>query len=396
MIYILYGLMVVVLTMLVIWRASGGFETASEHLGEQLNLTDGVRGATINAIASSLPELFTTLFFLFALTNNGEGFASGIGTTAGSAVFNSFVIPSLVVFVVIGIGLTKKVKVSRSVLFRDGIALILCELVLIFFVSGERLYWYHGLVLMALYGIYLYIMFRLMDRSQRKERETKPQEEEKEIVEKNETVKRLSAKAIARAILTLDLEKLVLGNHPVTNKNSIWLLSLSTLIMGIACWYLVEACQQLGTLWGLEVYFVAVIIAAAATSVPDTVISVRDGMKGNYDDALSNALGSNIFDICFALGLPLFVFSLSNGQVLSEGIPLNGSLEVGEDISILRIILLILTIVAFMIFLIGKHFTRFKATLLAILYLLFVAFVVMKAYDNEIANEIVDFIDRII
>ena len=90
-----------------------------------------------------------------------------------------------------------------------------------------------------------------MDRSQRKERETKPQEEEKEeeeIVEKNETVKRLSAKAIARAIVTLDLEKLVLGNHPVTNKNSIWLLSLSTLIMGIACWYLVEACQQLGTL----------------------------------------------------------------------------------------------------------------------------------------------------
>ena len=28
-------------------------------------------------------------------------------------------------------------------------------------------------------------------------------------------------------------------------------------------------------------------------------------MKGDYDDAVSNAVGSNIFDICVALGLPL-------------------------------------------------------------------------------------------
>ena len=140
-------------------------------------------------------------------------------------------------------------------------------------------------------------------------------------------------------------------------------------------------------------YFVAVIIAAAATSVPDTVISVPDGMKGNYDDALSNALGSNIFDICFALGLPLFVFSLSNGQVLSEGIPLNGSLEVEEDISVFQIILLLLTIVALLIFLIGKYFNRFKAFIPVLLYMFFVSFVFLKAYDNEIANNMVNYLN---
>ena len=43
-----------------------------------------------------------------------------------------------------------------------------------------------------------------------------------------------------------------------------------------------------------------VIIAAAATSVPDTILSIKDARKGNYNDAISNALGSNIFDICFA------------------------------------------------------------------------------------------------
>ena len=47
-------LAVIFAAMVVIWRASDGFETASELLGE--NLSDGVRGATINAIGSSMPE----------------------------------------------------------------------------------------------------------------------------------------------------------------------------------------------------------------------------------------------------------------------------------------------------------------------------------------------------
>ena len=68
----------------------------------------------------------------------------------------------------------------------------------------------------------------------------------------------------------------------------------------------------LGEFYGLDIpiLFVAVILASAATSVPDTVISVRDAKQGNYNDAISNALGSNIFDICFALGLPLFLFCI--------------------------------------------------------------------------------------
>ncbi len=57
---------------------------------------------------------------------------------------------------------------------------------------------------------------------------------------------------------------------------------------------------------GIPLIFVAVVLSAAATSVPDTIISIKDARKGNYDDAVSNALGSNIFDIAFALGCPYF------------------------------------------------------------------------------------------
>ncbi|MEQ8339246.1 MAG: hypothetical protein RIA62_17935, partial [Cyclobacteriaceae bacterium] len=115
---ILIPLILITICCVVIWRAGDGFMTASEYIGR--NLSDGVRGATINAVASSMPEVFTSLFFLFIM-KDAEGFSGGIGTTAGSAIFNSMVIPAVSVLAVIGIGLTKNVKVSQKVMLRDGL-----------------------------------------------------------------------------------------------------------------------------------------------------------------------------------------------------------------------------------------------------------------------------------
>ena len=35
-------------------------------------------------------------------------------------------------------------------------------------------------------------------------------------------------------------------------------------------------------------------IAAVASSIPDTILSYYDAKKGQFDDAFSNAFGSNI------------------------------------------------------------------------------------------------------
>jgi len=140
---ILIPLILISISCVVIWRAGDGFMTASEYVGR--NLSEGVRGASINAIASSMPEVFTSIFFLFILSDKGEGFSGGIGTTAGSAIFNSMVIPAVSVIAVIGIGLAKRIKVSKKVMLRDGIALILTELIFLVLISGSSLHWYHYL-----------------------------------------------------------------------------------------------------------------------------------------------------------------------------------------------------------------------------------------------------------
>jgi len=60
---------------------------------------------------------------------------------------------------------------------------------------------------------------------------------------------------------------------------------------------------------------VAFTIIAAATSFPDTIISVVNAKKGNIDDATANVFGSNIFDILVGLSIPLLVALFYNGQV---------------------------------------------------------------------------------
>ena len=128
--------------------------------------------------------------------------------------------------------------------------------------------------------------------------------------------------SIINSMFKIDLEKLIIGRNQLNNFNAIILLIVSTLVIGTSCLLLVYACEIIGSdkyqlpflgeFHGLDIpiLFVAVILASAATSVPDTVISVRDAGQGNYNDAISNALGSNIFDICFALGLPLFLYCI--------------------------------------------------------------------------------------
>ena len=166
---------IIFLCCLVIWKASDGFEASSEYLGR--NLSDGVRGATINAIASSMPELFTTMFFLLYLKDT-ENFGGGIGTTAGSAIFNGMIIPAVVILVVLFSGLTKSIEVSKKVILRDGISLLVAELILIFIISGTQLFWWHGLILMSTYAVYIIVMFSTMSKVEENEEDDEEEDDE--------------------------------------------------------------------------------------------------------------------------------------------------------------------------------------------------------------------------
>ena len=369
--------------------------TASEYIGR--NLSEGVRGASINAVASSMPEVFTSLFFLFVLMD-ASGFSGGIGTTAGSAIFNGMVIPAVSVLAVIGIGLTKRVEISKKVLLRDGIALIVTESIFLILISGSSLDWWHGLVLMLVYIVYISYMFISMNRSQKKEMfEAEQNGEVQEEEEEEEEDDNEEQGSFVKGLLTFDLERVFIGPNKMSDARAWSLLVFATVSIALVCYLLVIACEwmgadvyhvpYLGEYNGLDIplMFVALVLASAASSFPDTIISIKDAQRGKYDDAISNALGSNIFDVCFALGFPLFLFTILHGpiQMPEELIDLSAEL---------RFLLLILTIIAVFVYTSGKYMGRGKAILLLAIYLLFILYIIGRSADNPFAQSIADFL----
>lgn len=369
---ILILLIYVIISMVIIWRASDGFETAASYLGR--HLSEGVKGATINAIASSMPELLTTFFFLFYLGDE-NGFSGGIGTTAGSAIFNGMIIPAAVIFVVIFSGIAKNIVVMRKVLLRDGIALILAEIILITMISGDTLHWGHGLILMVVYIIYAAYTLGSMKKKEREE-----------VHEYHVEVKHMP---LIKSIFSLNLTALFFQKTKIKNSNAWALLIISTIIIAAACLLLVHAIEVMGHQMGIPIMFLAIVLASAASSVPDTILSMRDAKNGNYDDAVSNALGSNIFDISFALGLPLFLYTIINNPIhMSPDI----ILQSGE----LRMFLLILTVIAFIIYLSGKKLGLAKAFALISIYVIFLLYIIGRSENIAITNDIAEFLLKIV
>ena len=89
---------------------------------------------------------------------------------------------------------------------------------------------------------------------------------------------------------------------------------------------------------------------------------------------LSNAFGSNIFDICICLSIPLLVNSWLTGwepvSLLQDGKPIPG-------LAGLRILLVVLTVVNLAIMWHNRQITRNKAWVMCGLYVVFIAYAIL-------------------
>lgn len=334
---LLLALGLVFVSMYIIKFSCDSFEDASDYLGTEVyKMAPGIRGATLEAIASSLPELFTTLFLLFVFHDKG-GFAAGVATCAGSAIFNAVVIPAVCILAVtikgVNGNIVESLLLKRSTIIRDGFFFILAEIFLIVFLGTGALNWWMGLILMGLYAIYFAVLMRGFGQ------ESDEEDEESDSEENDDDVNILSA------LLTLDFNQVFFRGQEFNTSRAWTVLSLATVTIAGACYLLSESVILSAESIGVAPYFTAVILGAAATSVPDTIISYKDAMKGDYDDAVANAIGSNIFDICIALGLPLVLYTgiqILSGETGSISITSTDAVP-NSGVQTLRVILLIVS-----------------------------------------------------
>lgn len=300
------------------------FAEASTAIGNHFNLSKSVKGATFDAVAGSMPELMVALFSVIFF----HKFEVGIGTIAGSALFNLLIIPGICVLVS-----PKVFRISKKVLSRDALFYIFAIFILLVLVMYAKVW---GLLVSAiLIGMYfLYLKKIFVDTKK-----------DKEKLEK--AVKEPTSKIIKEGTI----------------------FASTMLLMGFATYFLTESAIEVSTILGISPIIIAFTVIAAATSIPDTVISVYNAKKGNIDDAMSNVFGSNIFDIFIGLGLPLLIYYIL----------------VGEPVTIifdyLEIIfgLLGATIILFYFLIQENKLDKYEGIILLFLYVLFVIYVVYLA-----------------
>ncbi|MCR9199056.1 MAG: hypothetical protein NXI04_10455 [Planctomycetaceae bacterium] len=407
-----YLLMKVCVISVAIWQVCDPFADAAQWVGQKFHLPGSVRGATLDAIASSMPELFSGIFFVvlaIAAVKSGsdpgtsvveagaEGFGSTIATCAGSAVYNMILIPAFCALVISWSRPERPtIDVEDEVISRDGVWFLCTQFLLILFLFQSQMMWWMGVVFLAIYAVYIFQLY--YDAVVYRKRMAAMNDyftqhgadlPVRDIMSamKEQSI-RVSAALVMKAQESFadgtdedeeeqaDSAGMFFGfiDVPLNGVSTVMVLTVSTLLAAAACYFLVEATIETAELLDVPAFFVAVILAAAASSVPDTFLAIAAARRGDDSGAVSNAFGSNIFDICICLSIPLLINSWLTGwepvSLLQDGKPMEGLVG-------LRILLAVLTIVNLGIMWHNRQITRRKAWIMCGLYVVFVAYAVL-------------------
>ena len=139
------------------------------------------------------------------------------------------------------------------------------------------------------------------------------------------------------------------------------ILGIAAIIIGSNL--VVENASSIAKTVGISEKMVALTIIALGTSLPELVTSVTATRKGEYDIAIGNVVGSNIFNIGMVIGIPIAVFG---------GI---------QQISINYIDLITMIISAFLLFIFSlndRKISKYEGTVFLMLFITYYSYVIYR------------------
>lgn len=310
-----------------IWFGSGWLESSAEHLSTYYGLPAVIQGSVVVAVGSSFPELASVVFTALV-----GAFDMGVGAVVGSAIFNILVIPATA-----GMATADPIDSSRTIVYKEAQFYMIAVSALVVTFSMAVIYYPTAggsalggtitrplaLIPLLLYGLYLFIQWQ--DISDHQEREDG-------------------------------------GDIDILRQ---WgKLAVGLLVILVSVEQLVGAVERLNHTFGIPEFLAGVTIIAAATSLPDTLVSVRTARAGEEITSLGNLLGSNTFDLLVAI--PLGILIVGSAPVnFAVAVPMMGVLTVA-------------TILLFGVLRTDLTLTGLEAYVLLAAYLLFVAWIVAE------------------
>ena len=232
----------------------------SSSIAKKFGISEFVIGLTIVGIGTSTPEMVVS--FLSAIQGKAN---MAIGNIVGSNIFNTLMILGITALVS-PLAITKS-NIKKDIPVNIVVTVLLILLGLnqtIFGVGNDMLSRFDGIILLGIFGWYLWSSFK-SDSS------ADSDSEEDGIAVRNNLVSVV----------------MILGG-------------LAGLIFGGRIF--VNSATALSQMFGVSDKFIAITVMAAGTSMPELDTCVVADLKGNGQLALGNVLGSNIFNILLILG----------------------------------------------------------------------------------------------
>lgn len=272
------------------------FIPALERISEKNNIPSDVAGTTLMAMGSSAPELFIAMIAIF---RPGGHEAIGIGTIVGSALFN--------ILVIIGAAaLARKATLSWQPVLRD----------VLFYLIGVGLLWYvfynnnisvvEASVMILLYVFYIFAVMRW--------KRWFPYKDDAETLPPQIDVEKVKKYKVLRFFL-IPFDALLHLTFPGIRKHwGVFVISIGWI--SVLSWVLVESAIHVSYALNVPEAIIALTVLAIGTSVPDLISSYIVAKNGKGGMAISNAIGSNIFDVLVGLGLPWLIALVFFGRTI--------------------------------------------------------------------------------
>lgn len=262
-----------ILGFLLLVKGADLFVDGASSIAKRLRIPSLIIGLTIVAFGTSAPELAVSVTAALKGSND-----IALGNVVGSNVFN--------LLVVIGVSaMLCPLAVEKSMIKKDyplsiGATLLLGLLVMDQFLGKKdamSLSRIDGIILLAGFALFMYLTIR-EGLAKRKE-QLQSQEEESQIK---------YSLPVSLLLSVAGLLGIIFGGDMTVN-----------------------SAKEIARAFGLSEALIGLTIVAIGTSLPELVTSVVASKKGESDIALGNAVGSNLFNILFILGVSSTILPMS-------------------------------------------------------------------------------------
>ncbi|HSQ88242.1 calcium/sodium antiporter [Romboutsia sp.] len=306
---------------LLLIKGADMFVVGSSSIARIFKVPTLIIGLTIVAFGTSAPE--SAVSITAALKGSND---MAIANVVGSNIFN--------LLAVVGIAaMINPIKVQKSTIIKEFPFATLAVVVLMILAHDTKFQGYNenlltradGLMLLALFGIFMYYLIEMAITSK----------EEMNIEQAKEDIS--MGKSILMSIL--GIIGIFIGGQMVVNSAS-----------------------NIAIAWGMSENLIGLTIVAIGTSLPEFVTSVIAARKGESDIAIGNVVGSNLFNILFVLGLSS---TISN-------------IQVHPIVFIDMLVMIIVTVLTYIFAATKKNVNKVEGLFLVLIYIVYMVFVIIR------------------